>query len=277
MRPDGTRVKDAEAMYMIVPYIMVKRYDAMNMITVDIPIKPLNEYRAKLRPQGKAVSMLALVITAYSRAVAEFPLLNRFIVNKKIYDRNEYNVSMVVLKPGSDEGTMSKMFFDPKADLFTVQKTIDDYITTNRREGENNSTDRIMRILLSVPGLLSVGVAVLKFLDRYGLMPRSIINASPFHTSMVITNLASIRTNHIYHHIYDFGTCSIFVAMGNLREVPRRVKGEIVHERCLPLGVVMDERICSGSYFAQAFQRVKYYLEHPELLEKPYEPAANKD
>ena len=270
MRPDGKRVKNADPMYTIVPYIMVKRYDAMNMITVDIPVEPMQAYRVKARERGHAISFLALVIAAYSRTVAEFPLLNRFIVNKRIYDRNEYNVSMVVLKPGEENGTMSKMVFDPGSDVFTVQKIIDEYVSNNRQAGDNNSTDRLITLLLSMPGLISLVVGVLKWMDKHGWMPRKVIDASPFHTSLVVSNLASIRTNHIYHHIYDFGTCSVFIAMGNMREVPRRIKGEIVHQRCLPLGVVMDERICSGSYFAQAFQRLKTYLEKPELLETPY-------
>lgn len=259
-------------MYAFVPYIMEKRYDAMNMVTVDIPLEPMQKYRAKAREQGHAISYMALVLAAYGRVVAEYPLLNRFIVNKRIYDRNEFNVAMVVLKPGADDGTMSKMYFEPGTDLFTVQSIIDDYVQNNRKSGENNSTDKLMRVLMSVPGLISVGVKVLKWMDKHGLLPKSIIDASPFHTSLVISNLASIRTNHIYHHIYDFGTCSMIITMGNMREVPRRIKSEIVFERCLPLGVVMDERICSGHYIAYAFQRMQEYLAKPELMETPYVP-----
>ena len=106
-------------------------------------------------------------------------------------------------------------------------------------------------------------------LDKYGLLPKKIIDASPFHTSAVVTNLASIRTNHIYHHTYDFGTTSIALAMGNLREVPVRVKGEVVFERCMPIGLVMDERIASGSYFALAFRHMQKHLRNPALLETP--------
>ncbi len=272
MRSDGKRVKASEPMYAIVPYIMEKRYDAMNMVTVDIPVAPLQKYRAKAREKGLAISYLALVVAAYTRIVAEFPMLNRFIVNKKIYDRNDFSVAMVVLKPGEDDGTMSKMYLEPGTDLFTVQRTIDEYVQNNRASGDNNSTDKLMTTLLSIPGLVTVAVKLLKWMDKHGIMPKSIIEASPFHTSLVVSNLASIRTNHIYHHVYDFGTCSIVLTIGNMREVPRRVKGEIVFERCLPLGVVMDERIASGHYFAYAFQRMQTYLEKPELLETPYVP-----
>ena len=116
-----------------------------------------------------------------------------------------------------------------------------------------------------------MGVGLFKFLDKHGLLPKFIIDMSPFHNSLVISDLISIRTNHIYHHIYEFGTTSLFIAMGNLREVPHRKGNEIEFERCIPLGIVMDERICSGSYFALAFQRLKQYLKDPTLLETPPE------
>ena len=59
--------------------------------------------------------------------------------------------------------------------------------------------------------------------------------------SLGITNLASIRTNHIYHHCYEFGTTSVFMAMGNTREVPKRKGDEIVFEKCMPIGVTMRQ------------------------------------
>ena len=121
-----------------------------------------------------------------------------------------------------------------------------------------------------------MGVGIFKWLDKHGLLPKSIIKASPFHTSLVISNLASIRTNHIYHHCYEFGTTSIIITMGNTREVAKRRGGEIYFEKCMPLGVVMDERICSGSYFAIAFRRFKGYLADPSLLEGPPE-VLNKE
>ena len=117
----------------------------------------------------------------------------------------------------------------------------------------NNSTDKLIKTLLSIPGLCSFGVWMFKFLDRHGLLPKKIIDASPFHESLLISNLASIRTNHIYHHVYEFGTTSVGITMGNPRVVPRLSRDEVVFERTLPLGVVMDERICSGHYFANAF------------------------
>ncbi len=269
MRADGRRLKNTDPMYRVAAHIMDKRIDSMNMTTIDIPYEPMQVYVNKKRKEGINISHMALVIAAYLRTAAEFPELNRFIVNKKVYTRNEFAVGMVVLKSLKDHnGTMSKMYFQPTDTIFDVNNTINTYVTENQTAPENNKTEKIIRILLSFPGLLTVGVKLFKFLDRHGLLPKAIIDMSPFHMSLGITNLASIRTNHIYHHCYEFGTTSIFMAMGNLREVPKRKGGEIVFERSLPIGVTMDERICSGSYFATAFKTMKKYLANPELLEE---------
>ncbi len=256
-------------MYTVASYFMKKRYDAQNMIEVDLPIDPLGDYIRQKRGEGKKVTHLGVIIAAYLRTVAEFPLLNRFIVNKKAYSRTEFTCGMVVLKPGEVDGTMNKMHLELEDDVFAVQRTLDEYIEQNREAGDTNKTDSAIRILLGIPGILSLGVGLFKLLDHFGLLPKAIIDASPFHTSFVVSNLASIGTNHIYHHCYQFGTTSIIITVGVPKEIPRRHGKNVTFERCLPLGVVMDERICSGSYFATAFTRFREYMADPTLLEGP--------
>lgn len=271
MRRDGKRVKVESAEYAVVPHIMPQRNDALNMIELDIPLKPIQDYLNKKRKEGVNLSHLAVILAAYIRIIGEFPQINRFIVNKTIYARNELNVGMVVLKGGHmDNGTMSKVNFDPEDTVFDVNRKMNEYIEANRSETDVNATDKLVNTLLSIPGLLRVGVCILKWMDKHGLLPRSIIDASPFHTTVTISNLASIRTNHIFHHIYNFGTTGVLITMGVNREVAKKDKeGNIYLEKCIPLGVVMDERICSGSYFSTAFRKFKKYLNDPTLLETP--------
>lgn len=272
MRADGKRLRNTDPMYTVAAYIMNKRVDAMNMVTLDIPYDPIQEYLNTKRKEGIALSHLGVIIAAYLRTAAEFPLLNRFIMNCKPYARNEFTVAMVVLKAGqADNGTMSKMHFEMTDTVFDVNDKINRYVNENRVTPEKNGTEKMIKILLSAPGVARVGVGIFKFMDKHGLLPKKIIDMSPFHNSLCISNLISIRTNHIYHHCYEFGTTSVFITMGNLREVAHRRGGEITYERCIPLGVVMDERICNGSYFALAFRRLRKYLRDPSLLEVPPE------
>ena len=277
MRADGKRLRNTDPMYTVAAYVMNKRVDSMNMVTLDIPYDPIQNYLNEKRKQGIAISHLGVIIAAYLRTAAEFPLLNRFIMNCKPYARNEFCVAMVVLKSGEmDNGTMSKMYFKMTDTIFDVNGKINEYVSDNREVPEKNGTEKMIKILLGAPGVLRVGVGLFKFKDKHGLLPKKVIDMSPFHNSLCISNLASIRTNHIYHHCYEFGTTSVFITLGNLREVAKRKGGEVVFERCIPLGVVMDERICSGSYFALAFRRMRKYMRNPELLELPPE-VINED
>jgi hypothetical protein len=269
-------------MYYLVPQFMTQRHDAMNMTTVDIPIEPLRKYMNEKRKEGKHVSHMAILMTAYTHLVAEYPSLNRFVANRRIYDHKDFKISLVVLRPGNtgNDDTMAKLDFSPQDTVFDVQKKLDDYIekNTSGAEEDSNGLDNIMNKLCRLGGLLDVAGWLLRFLDRHGLLPRALVDVSPFHASALFTNLASIRTNHIYHHVYDFGTTSIAIAMGNMREVPKRGRdGQVELVRCMPLGIVMDERIASGHYFALAFARMKEMMTHPEQLEQPCTRTAALD
>lgn len=276
MRADGKKLKNADPETIIGAHVMSRRTDAMNMITVDIPVSPMKEYLAARR--DKKITYMALIVCAYLHTVAEYPKLNRFVVNKKLYARNELSIGMVVLKSGeTTEGTMSKMYFEPEDTVFDVQEKIDRFIEQNRQTGDTNTTDAFARKLVKIPGLCGIGVSLFKTLDKYGLLPKKIIDLSPFHMSLGITNLASIRTNHIYHHTYEFGTTSMFMSIGNMRYVPKMSDDKMIFEKTMPLGIVMDERICTGSYYAVAFRRISEYLKKPELLELPPKKIVKDD
>ena len=278
MRKDGKRLKIDDLMYTIVPHIMPHRNDALNSITVRLPYDSMHEYLIKKRKEGHAMSYMSLIIAAYVRVVAEFPFLNRFVVNRRIYARNEISVSMVVLRENQNDETMDKVKFEPTDTVYDVNRRIMEFIDKNRvSEDETNGTDKIMKVLNKMSWIMGPVVKFLMWMDRHNILPKAVIEMSPFHESLVISNLASIRTSHIYHHIYNFGTVGAVVTIGTTEDVPRQAKdGSIYLEKMIPLGVTMDERLGSGLAFAKAFKRLEKYMRHPELLEAPPE-VVNSD
>ena len=276
-RIDGIRVRDEVPMYYLIPQFMTERHDSMNMITVDIPVEPLRKYMNAKRREGHHISHMALVMTAYTHLAAEVPSLNRFIVNKRIYQHKDFKISLVVLRPGAsaNDDTFAKLDFTPQDTIFDVQRKIDEYIEKNTSGAaeDENGLDKIMRFFCRLGGLMNFVGWLLRWGDKHNLLPKFLIDISPFHASALVTNLASIRTNHIYHHVYDFGTTSVAIAMGNMRDTVKRGPGGAVEVvRTIPMGVVMDERIASGHYFALAFAKMKDMLAHPECLETPANP-----
>lgn len=271
MRADGKRLKNLDPLFEIVPYIMEKRYDSQNLIKWDVDAKPIQEYLLKCRKQGIKMNHMSVIIAAYLRAVSQDPKLNRFVVNKKIYARNHFCVSFVVLKKNEDTGkteeTVAKIPFELDEDILSVGEKVVDAIEINRKIETNNSMDRLLHSIMRIPMLASGIVSILKFADKHGLLPRKIIDASPFHTSIFITNMASIGSNYIYHHLYDFGTTTVFFSIGQPERVYKGLKGKTV----FPLGITTDERICSGQEYVNAFKQFLKYVAKPEELEiKPY-------
>lgn len=267
VRPDGIRVKDITAIEAAIPYIMPHRYDAQNMVTKYADMDPMREYIRRKQKEGVRVSYMGLLLAAYHRSYLENPRINRFVVNKKIYQRNHFCVSFVILKAGAEgaqEETTLKVFFDPEDDVLSINGKIESAIAENEKAEFDNATDKFANAVFRVPLLPGIVVGLVRLLDRHGLLPRAIIDLSPFHTSLFITNLASINTSHIFHHTYDFGTTSMFVCMG--RPELNYIKGDY-GKKVMPLTCVMDERICTGVDFAHFWASVNKYLNHPELLE----------
>lgn len=272
-RADGKKVRTSDAMYEIVPYIMPKRFDASNSIKVDIDLERIQEYSRKCRAKGVKMSHMAILIAAYLRLVSQNPLLNRFAMNKKIYARNHFCVCFVTLKPDSDTDTVTKVYFDLDDDIFTVNSRIEEAIAKVQNGGENNSMDDFMHKLLAVPFLLRGAIGGIKLLDKYFTIPFSLVDVSPFHTSLFVTNLASIRTDTIMHHLYEFGTTGVFISMGKpIKKTYVDDEGNAYEKKIMELGIMTDERIANGHYLGRCFRELDKYLKNPEILEeKPKE------
>ena len=163
-----------------------------------------------------------------------------------------------------------KVHLEPGDDVFSVNRKINDLIAQNSRPVNRNSTDRFAAFMFSIPLLPKLVVGAARLLDHFGLLPRAIIELSPFHTSMFITNLASIHTSSIYHHIYEFGTTSVFVSMG--KSVPNFLTGEL-RQKLIPIKVVMDERICTGHDYAMFYRTMRRFLKDPALMEEDALPV----
>jgi len=97
-----------------------------------------------------------------------------------------------------------------------------------------------------------------------------LLDASPFHGSMIITDLGSLRIGPIFHHIYNFGTLPVFISFGAKRhayEIDRT--GHVVDNKYVDCKFSLDERIADGHYYAQFLQAFRYLTKHPEILEAP--------
>lgn len=268
-RSDGYLVKDLNPFVKIIPYVMEKRSDAQNFSKQIFPAESIDKYILEKKREGYNFSYMHVFIAAYVRVIAERPQLNRFVMNNQIYQRNKIYVSMAVKRSFRDDGeeTTVKFEFTGKENIFEIAEIIDTNIAKALSE-DNNDTDKLAEMVMSMPGFVKkLLVRILKTADKYNMLPKSIIDASPFHTSMFFTYLKSIDTQYIYHHLYDFGTTGLFAALGKTVKLPVVEKDQVVIKKCCEIGYTMDERICDGVYYARSFKLFEKYISNPKLLE----------
>jgi hypothetical protein len=231
--------------------------------------------RAKRAEGYKGMGMLHLFIAAYIRTCAMRPALNRFISGHKIYARNSVELIMAIkpeLNSDSDE-TSIKIPFTPADTVFDVYRKLGAAVDDVKAEQGGNGTDKAAAAFGKIPGLiLKFTIWFLILLDYFDLLPTSLLKVSPFHGSLVVTDLGSLGIPPVYHHLYNFGNCPAFLAFGMKRRAVELDKSGLPAERkYIDYRVVLDERICDGHYFSSAFKYLKYYLRHPEQLEQPPE------
>jgi len=271
-RSDGRRLDNIDPIIQIMPYIMTKRNDAMNMVTQYVDYDPLANYIKKRTLEGHKISFMALIIAAFVRTVAEYPDMNRFIMNKQVFARNVINISLTLLRNAEDKSNLDeatvKVEFQPDATLDEVNDQLSALVKEASKPEADNDTVDFAKKLIKHRLLVQAVVAFARFCDRYGILPKFIYDISPFHCSMFITNMASIGMPAIYHHLYNFGNTSVFIAMGKFERQPVYTKDGVNYKNVLPLGVVTDERTCGGAAYAQGFNYFKKLLSHPEMLEK---------
>lgn len=273
-RSDGHLVKKLDPIVALTSYIMPTRCDAQIFTDYKADFEKLARYIAAKSDEGYRITFMEIIIAAYIRTVAQLPEINRFVANKRLYARSELAVSFALVRDSAD-GELSenttKCYFDLNDTIYDVSDRIRDTVEACRKEDADNSTLKVAKLLMN-PFLANIVVWLARVLDRYGIMPRWLLNASPFHTSMFVTNMASIGLPAIQHHIYNFGTCSQFVSIGSVeRGVALDAKGNVVRKCLLPLGVVCDERICEGAMYAKMLSIMGRLLNNPEQLEQPPE------
>ncbi|MEI3401299.1 MAG: 2-oxo acid dehydrogenase subunit E2 [Clostridia bacterium] len=277
-RSDGKKIKDLPPIFKIMPCVMPERVDSQVYFKQDIALKSLDEYIDRKAEEGIKISYMNIVYAAIVKIIGERPNLNRFVMNGSLYQRNKVYVSLVIKKSLTDDGTETpiKLDFDGSENIFEIKNKLDEAIEKNKEVSNMNGTDKLTLAFSFIPnGFIRVAFKFLMFLDKHGLMPKKIIEVSPFHTSVFLTNVGSLGIDSIYHHIYNFGTTSMFFSMGKKKKSYIYEDDEFRQEKCITLAFVGDERICDGYYYASSFKLLSKYLKKPELLEGNVEERKN--
>ncbi len=269
-RKDGVRIKNVDAVHAIIPYVMPKRTDAEVSSTEKFDITELLKYMKKRNEEeGTNLKLFHAACTAIARTIYLRPKLNIFISGKTYYQRKDITLSFVIKRKFEDTAEESVMFMKvtPEMNLDSVSKMILGDVSKVREE-KSNDLDKLMGAFAKLPRFVLEGVfGTIKLLEYNGMMPKFLSAGDPNYSTVLLSNLGSIGEGAPYHHLNNYGTCSIMMTIGTMHKEKRIMPDGSEQERdVVDCTFILDERIADGFYFAKSLRITRYLLENPEAL-----------
>ena len=274
-RFDGKYLKDIDSMHFIMPFIYPNRCDNEAFFSFQIDLTKVNEYIEKKNsnnPEYK-YNIFQCIIAATLKTITLRTKLSRFIHNKRLYKRNEVSAAFTVKQEFSDDGGEVLCFMHVKDDW-----TIDDLHNELHRQllklkskGYVDESTSVMDKLKKIPGFISRPLLnFLCFLEKKGLIPKALIETDPYHSTVNFANLGSIGLPGGYHHLTNWGTTSLFIVIGKMEKMPFYENEKLIFKDGVTLNMTLDERIADGYYFSKSMKILEYFLQNPELLDRPF-------
>ncbi len=274
-RRDGVRVQGLDAMHAFMPYLLPNRTDNEAFINENIDLTAVNAFLEEKNagnPDYK-YTIFHVVAAALAKTIYQRPKLNRFIQGHRLYERNEILLSFVAKRIFADDGDEALLLIncDENTTIDSLHDTICRRVSKSRKEGSVDDTTKIMNVLAKFPRIvIRLIIRLLNFLEYHDWLPDFLRYADPYHSTVFISNLGSIKLNAAYHHLTNWGTTSLFLVIGEKhKKTVLDADGNTKTAEFLPLGITLDERIADGYYYAKSIKLLKYLLENPSLLDAP--------
>ena len=275
-RVDGRKLRTLDPVQIVANYIMPTRVGSSNFVRDSVEITAMERYiREKRRAGLTSFGITHVFLAAYVRTVAKYPALNRFLSGQQVYSRGDDIQFCMVVKTEMDTSapeSIMKLHLKPTDGIEEIYQKVNDGIRAIQGQAIGGSDfDKTAKALSLIPGVLFKFVVwVLKTMDYFGLLPKFLLEVSPFHASIFFTSMGSLGIPPIVHHLYDFGNMPVFVSFGCKRHKNEVLDdGTVVRRKYIDYTVNTDERICDGFYYATTLKHLKRLLSRPELLDKP--------
>ncbi len=267
---DG-RVVKVHPLNAMFPYMMRTRTESLVYFSTALDVENLLAYIEKKQTEGVDVKFFQLFVAAMVKLMKERPSLNRFVSGRRLYQRNDIKVSFIAKKAASDEGeeTNVALTFNEKSTFEEVISKLKRDIKVAKSDQDKKDDDKLIEMLMKLPRfMLRFLFSFLRWTDFYFNMPRAFADVDPLRCSAYIANLGSIGIEAPFHHLFEWGNCSMFVAIGKIGYKPVALEdGTIVAKKMVEIKVSLDERIADGFYFARSLELMESYLKNPETLE----------
>ena len=276
-RWDAYRLRNLDSVHVMMPYFFGDRVSNEAVLGEVMDLTEVDKYLAAknaTNPDFK-YTLFHFIAAASAKAVLLRPKMNYFIAGGHYYERKQIQVAFNVKRKFSDEGeeAMAKFVLDPEGEspMEQVHTYVQKFVTRVRTDASGVGVDDALKVLTYLPRPLFrlLGWA-LKRMEYYGIYPKSLAKDDPCYSSVYLTNLGSIKMNADYHHLFNWGTISFFMTIGEKKMRPYfKEDGSYEMRNTIKLGMTIDERIADGYYFAKTLRLVRKIFSNPELLDLP--------
>lgn len=264
-RPDGVYVRKLHPYRRLMPFIMPTRNESVVYFDTCVDATELARYLAEAKT-ALGIDVTHCLVAATATALARNPKMNRFVVGRRLYQRQRVEITFSMKRKALDkEAKLSvvKIEVRPGDTIRDLARRIDERIGVER-SGRRTAADREYDLfnLFGRP-ILAGAAAALRWLDAHNLLPAFFIDGDGLYSSMVIANLGSLGMGPGYHHLYEWGTCPLFLMVGRLEDAPAAVDGQVVVRPTLHLRWSFDERIDDGLTARDGIRDAQRILEDP--------------
>jgi len=279
-RRDARRLKETRGLQGIMPHLMPNRTDAEVFLSDKFDVTDVLAYIDKKNEENAAngfdykITLFHCIVAGITKMIMERPALNRYIQGRRTYERHEISMSFVAKRRFTDHSEEALMVLVPgETDTINevAKKIVGEVRETRKSEVADGGIDEFMTKLAKLPmPILAFIVWVIKVLDFWGHNPKSITDGDPNYTTVLLSNLGSIKCPAVYHHLNNYGTNSIMITIGTIHKEELIMEDGTKQIRdVVDFGATLDERIGDGFYFARSLKVVKHIFAHPELLDEP--------
>lgn len=283
-RRDGRWVREVPGLQCIMANLMPNRTDCEVHLNDSIDVTELMGFieRKNLSHPEYKTTVFHCFMFSFAKMIRERPILNRFIQGRRMYERNEISLSFVCKRRFSDHAEEALMVLVPKDDqnIDSFSENISGEVKETRKsEHATGGVDALLDRVSKLPRLLVMLLSrVVRILDFWGVCPKAITDGDPNFTTVLFSNLGSIKGPAIYHHLNNYGTNSMMITVGTVHKAEvLMADGSRKLRDMLDIGITLDERIGDGFYFVKSLKLLKHISSHPELLDMPFSAPSNFD
>ena len=233
--------------------------------TIEIDATQMLNYIEQEKKKGIRLTPTVLIAKAAAMSLCEYPIMNTVLRMGRLYHRKDINIFLQVSPEGKEDNLSGVLI--RQCDQKSLQEiSIELKKSASRiKKGDDFEYKKMKGLIRYVPSFLMPPLMKLIGFLMYGLNLWSPLSKTPRDGfgSMMVTSVGMLGIDTGFAPLVPYSRCPALMAVGEIKQRPVVVEGQIVIRPILTIGVTLDHRHVDGkgaSYMLKAFRN---FLENP--------------